>query len=82
LRLFLGRDEWYPATRLHNYGAWSVPLKKGLYPFKVVWVDQRKQDVWVGENVDRIWDGERPALMISGPSLAKQPIPVGMLYPY
>jgi hypothetical protein len=82
LRVFLGNKEWYPATRIHNYGTWSVPLQKGLHPFKVVWVDQRKQDVWDGENRDRVWDGEKPALEISGPGLNRQPIPVSMLYPY
>jgi hypothetical protein len=85
LRVSVGREEWYPATRWHNFGAWSVPLQKGKYPFGVVWVDQRKQDVYVdgewraGENLN-IWNGEKPALMISGPGLAKQPIPAKWLW--
>jgi hypothetical protein len=85
LRVFLGTEEWYPATRWHNYGAWSVPLKKGQYPFKVVWVDQRKQDVYeYGAdrrlNEDWIWDGKKPTLEISGPGLKRQPVPAGMLF--
>jgi hypothetical protein len=82
LRVFLGSEEWYPATRIHNYGAWSVPLQKGLHNFKVVWVDMRKQNVWEGENKYRLWVGEKPTLEISGPGLPRQPIPVNMLYLY
>jgi hypothetical protein len=82
LRVAIGRDEWYPATRWHNFGVWSVPLKKGMHYFNVAWVDQRKQDVHFAENEGRVWDGEKPTLMISGPGLEKQPIPASMLYPY
>jgi hypothetical protein len=59
-----------------------VPLTKGLYFFRVVWVDQRKQDVHGFDSDDRLWDGEKPVLMISGPGLEKQPIPAAMLRPY
>jgi hypothetical protein len=92
LRVFLGRDEWYPATRWHNFGAWSVALKKGKHPFRVVWVDQRQQDVYVGGSYrpypvprrgvfsDRTWEDEKPVLEISGPGLEKQPIPAKWLW--
>jgi hypothetical protein len=83
LCVFLGREEWYPATRWHNYGAWSVPLKKGSYPFKVTYVDQRPGwEKWhypEGRKKEWMWDGEKPALLISGPGLEKQPIPASML---
>jgi hypothetical protein len=79
LRVFVGAVEWYPATGWHNYGAWSVPLQKGRHAFRVVWVDQRKQGIYGGVEAE-IWNGTRPKLMISGPGLAKQPIPAGMLF--
>jgi hypothetical protein len=84
LRVFLAGEEWYPATRHHNYGVWSVPLQAGAYPFKVVYVDQRPGiEKWhYGEkrNPDWMWDGEKPLLEISGPGLAKQPVPSMMLF--
>jgi hypothetical protein len=85
LRVFVDGKEWYPATRLHNFGAWSVPLAKGKHSFKVSWVDQRPGHAqWAypdGEVLEKftIWRGEKPTLEISGPGLAKQPIPVEML---
>jgi hypothetical protein len=96
LRVFLDDQEWYPATRLHNYGTWSVPLQKGKHRFVVYWVDQRPgQAQWAypdksgvapaegEENRDEkymIWNGDKPKLEISGPGIAKQPIPDSMLY--
>jgi hypothetical protein len=87
LRLFLNNEEWYPTMRWHNYGVWSVPLKKGKHALKVIWVDQRAQDWYLGGDwrADwrrRLWDGEKPMIQISGPGLEKQPIPAKMLYPY
>jgi hypothetical protein len=85
LRMFLGGEEWYPATRWHNYGVWSVPLKKGLYPLKVVYVDQRPgiKKQWhypEPQNINEwVWDGEKPVIEISGPGLEKQPISAAML---
>jgi hypothetical protein len=84
LRVFLDGQEWYPATRWHNYGVWSVPLQVGKHSFKVIWVDQRKQDVhgtdYAENRGDYIWDGDKPTLLISGPGLEKQPIPARMLF--
>jgi hypothetical protein len=84
LRVEVDREEWYPTTRRHNYGVWSVPLAKGKHSLKVSWVDQRPgQAQWfypyVLNEAHRIWRGEKPALLISGPGLEKQPIPTGML---
>jgi len=80
LRVFLGNEEWYPATRRHNWGAWSLPLKAGKHAFKVVYIDQRKSRMHSEEfDEDYRWTGEKPELMISGPGLDKQPIPASML---
>jgi hypothetical protein len=94
LRVFVDGKEWYPATRLHNFGGWSVPLAKGLHSFRVFWVDQRPgQAQWAypcgagfapsEDTLDDkylVWRGEKPTLQISGPGLAKQPIPDSMLF--
>jgi len=75
LRLWLGGEEWYPATRWHNFGGWSVPLKKGLYPLRIFYVDQRGGNMWVSGGGQAVWRGDKPELLISGPGLSKQPIP-------
>jgi len=78
----VGLQEWYPSTRLHAYGNWSVALRAGLQPFKVVFVDYRNG---AAAKLNKpgltkyIWDGTIPDLEISGPSLAKQAIPVAWL---
>ena len=75
---------WYPATRLHGLGTWSAPLKKGFHEFKVVWIDfrmdgpkrlNREKDIR-----EYVWSGEKPALLISGPGIEKQPIPAAWLW--
>jgi hypothetical protein len=85
LRVWVGQEEWYPATRMQNYGVWSVPLKKGLHKFHVIFVDQRPgqaqwQYPYVADECWKVWRGEKPALLISGPGLEKQPIPSKMLF--
>ena len=78
----VGLKEWYPSTRLHAYGNWSVALQAGLQPFKVVFVDYRNG---AAAKLNKpglakyIWDGTIPDLEISGPGLAKQPIPAAWL---
>lgn len=79
LRLWLGGEEWYPATRWHNFGGWSVPLKKGLYPLRAFYVDQRAGNMWVSSGGQAVWRGDRPQILISGPDLNKQPIPAEWL---
>lgn len=76
LRLWLGegrdKQEWYPATRLHNFGGWSVALQKGAHPIRMLYVDQR------GGNVGFSflqWNGQHPTLEVSGPGLERQAIP-------
>jgi hypothetical protein len=82
------RDEelnyWYPATRLHGLGTWSVPLKQGLHELKVVYIDFRMDGAKRLNRVqgvpDLVWSGEKPGLLISGPGVEKQPIPASWLW--
>jgi hypothetical protein len=79
LRLWLGGEEWYPSTRWHNFGGWSVALKKGLYPLRAFYVDQRGSNMWVSAGGQAVWRGDKPQILISGPGLTKQPIPAEWL---
>ncbi len=80
LRLWIGREEWYPTTRWHNYGGWSIPLQAGLYSFRVVYVDQRASEmVGGGSDKSATWKGDKPTIEISGPGVERQPIPSAWL---
>lgn len=79
-------QEWYPATRRHAFGTWSVALKKGLHPLRVYYADIRPGAIlqynrveYPGWNIPKltkiVWDGQTPNLEIAGPELDKQPIP-------
>lgn len=76
LRLWFGdgrdKEEWYPATRLHNFGGWSVALKKGAHPIRILYVDQRGGNVMPSGFQ---WIGDHPKLEISGPGIQRGPIP-------
>jgi len=78
-----GREEWYPSTRLHGFGTWSTPLKQGLHPFRVVFLDYRKN---ILKKVNRtglpdfVWSGSTPEIKVSGPDMNPQPIPVDWFY--
>ncbi len=72
LRLWMGNEEWYPTTGWHNYATWSVPLKKGLHPIRVAYVDWRNSGM---PAFGVPWRGDHPILNISGPHLDLQPIP-------
>jgi hypothetical protein len=78
----VGLNEWYPATRLHAQGNWSIALEKGLQPLRIVYLDYRT-DAPVRLNQpglkDYVWSGSTPDLRISGPSLEPQPIPLALL---
>jgi len=74
LRIWVNGEEWYPATRRQNFGAWTVPLKAGLHQLEVHWVDQRPSVGLRGEAYDTV-----PQLDISGPDLPRQPIPADWL---
>jgi hypothetical protein len=96
LRLFIGQEklangrpsgklnEWYPATTRHAYGTWSIALKKGLHPFKVIYVDYRTDAVerlnHPGMRLNTIWGGQVPELLISGPGTDKKAIPKEWLF--
>lgn len=73
-----GLNEWYPSTRLHAQGTWSIPLKKGKYPFRVTFLDYRTdaaKKLNRPGTKDYIWSGSTPEITVSGPDLPKQPIP-------
>ncbi len=77
-----GLNEWYPATSLHAFGNWSIALKQGLQPFRLVWVDYRTtaaQELNRPGLNDYIWSGVTPDLKISGPDMEAQPIPTTWL---
>jgi hypothetical protein len=82
LRVFLDGKEWYPATQVHDFGAWSVPLKAGKHTLKVVFINQQNVHLMGDlENwKDYYWSGTKPGLLLSGPGLEKQPIPAAMLF--
>jgi len=73
---------WYPSTRLHALGNWSIALKKGAHSFRVVFIDYRTNAAsrlnLAGVN-DYVWTGSTPDLRISGPGLEPEPIPNGWL---
>jgi hypothetical protein len=73
-----GLNQWYPSTRLHAFGNWSIALKKGMHPFRLTYLDYR---TYGPGNLnkpgvrDYIWSGVTPDLRVSGPGIDKQPIP-------
>ena len=75
---------WYPATRLHGFGSWSVPLKKGLHEFRVNYVDFRTEAPQRMNKItgppEVIWTGDKPDLRISGPGFPAQAIPAEWLW--
>jgi lysophospholipase L1-like esterase len=91
LRLFVGREmlpnnrpsgqlnEWIPATSRHAYGTWSIPLKQGLHPFKVAYVDYRTDAAermnHPGMKLNTLWNGQTPDLKVSGHGMEPQAIP-------
>jgi hypothetical protein len=94
-RMFNGRSsglqQWYPGTSIHALGTWSVPLKKGMQPFRAHYADIRPgQKIAIYnfthytklnyEGMDKyVWDGEKPQVEISGPGMKRQPIPAEWL---
>jgi hypothetical protein len=81
LRVFVDKREWYPATQVHNFGTWSVPLLAGKHALKVVYINQQNVRLMSDfENwKDYYWPKTKPGLLISGPGLEKQPVPAAML---
>lgn len=82
LKSSLTMNEWYPSTRIHALGSWSVTLKKGLQPFRVVFMDFRTDAASKLNEPkvnDYVWTGSTPDLRISGGGLDHQPIPAEWL---
>ncbi|MFA6293486.1 MAG: FN3 associated domain-containing protein, partial [Victivallales bacterium] len=78
-----GINQWYPSTRLHAFGNWSLALKKGLQPFRLVYLDYRTDAPSLLNKPgiqDYIWSGVTPDLRISGPGLDRQTIPKAWLF--
>jgi hypothetical protein len=84
LRVFVNGREWYPTTRWHAHGTWSVSLAKGKHAFKVFFVDMRRtphriEMQWNFPLKDFTWQGNSPKLLLSGPGMGPRPIPADML---
>lgn len=83
-------NEWYPATRRHTFGNWSVALEKGMHPVRVYYADFRPggsleyyqftyPDLNVPGLTKTFFDGDTPQLELSGPGIERQPIPSAWL---
>jgi len=84
LRLSIHGQDWEPATRRHAHGTWSVALKKGAHPIRIVFIDMRarkfKYELWNNfPNPQIVWKGAVPALEISAPGLGQSAIPEAWL---
>ncbi len=84
-------QQWYPGTRRHALGNWSIYLKEGYHPIEIYFADIRPggyleymQFDYDGVNVpgliERYWTGEVPELEIAGPGIERQPIMADLLY--
>lgn len=82
LNLYIDGKQWYPSTRRHAFGTWSIALQEGLHQIEVTYTDYR---AGTQEEFNRavqepvIWDGVLPDLEISGPNFVRQPIAAAML---
>lgn len=74
LQLTLDGEAWYPSTRDHNFGNWSLALSQGLHALKVTYVDVRRGQKQVTA-IPTTWTGDKPDLRLTGPGLTAQPIP-------
>jgi len=82
LRIHVGNQEWYPSTRRHAFGKWSIPLDEGKHPLTIEFIDFRGQTPQVINKPgyrELIWSGGTPDLKISGPGMEPQPIPAAWL---
>lgn len=79
LMLEVDHEQWYPTTRTHNFGNWSVPLAAGFHAVKLTFVDSRRREKWV--SFDRKLTKVDPNILISGPGIAEPgPVPSDWLY--
>jgi hypothetical protein len=84
LRVFVDDQEWWPTMRWHALGTWSRALAQGPHKFQVIFTDTRatpyKHETWQNwPNLAVLWQGVAPALEISGPGIARQPVPSAWL---
>jgi len=85
LNVFINGQQWYPSTRKHAFGVWSIPLAKGMHEIVVTFTDARVNTPAEynrpGTGLqNRIWDGKYPEVMISWQGMEKQFIPASMLF--
>lgn len=83
LRVFVDGQEWWPNPMLHAENQWSVPLAAGLHRFEVAYVDYRwkqfRDEYWINWMPEQMCQGT-PVLEVSGPGMAKQPLPSEWLW--
>lgn len=83
LDLSIDGERWYPGTRLHAMGSWSVALQKGSHALLVTFKDLRADAV---QKLNKpglasfAWDGVTPVILMEGPGLTKGPIPDRLLF--
>jgi len=83
LQVWVDNEKWYPGTRQHGFGTWSVSLDQGLHTLRVRYADYRgaKPDLCFAYEENRAqWAGDRPALEVSGPGLSRQPVPARLVW--
>lgn len=78
LQVKVDGQTWYPSSRDHNYGNWSIPLAAGNHAIQITYVDIRRGTNQAGFPTS--FYGEKPEIQISGPDLPKQPVPSDWLF--
>jgi hypothetical protein len=82
LRVFVDGEEWSPTPALHAEHVWHVPMARGPHRLKVAYVDYRwkafRNEYWMPWREEEMWQGT-PVLEVSGPGLARQPLPASWL---
>jgi hypothetical protein len=78
LKVMVNGQPWYPSSRDHNYGNWSVPLAAGNHAIQISYVDIRRGTNQAGFPTS--FYGEKPEIQISGPDLPKQAVPADWLF--
>lgn len=69
---------WYPSTKAHNYGNWSIPLAEGSHALKVTYVDIRRGTKLA--TFPTSFNGEKPEIRFSGPGLEPGEVPAAWLF--
>lgn len=79
-------NQWYPSTRRHAFGNWSLNLEKGAHPIRIYYADFRRgayleyyrfsyAELNVPGQTKTFFDEKVPHLLISGAGYHKEPIP-------